>query len=212
MHNSGVSTLRRPRKILLTGFEPFGGERVNPSLEVARALDGARVGGAVVVSVGLPVVYAEAAAGLLRAVASVSPGLVLGLGQCAGAAGLRLERVAVNLSDSTSPDNAGVVLRHQPVVADGPDACLATLPLARMHDALVAAGFPVAMSTCAGRYVCNHAFYALLHHLADHPVPAGFVHLPLLPDQAAGRPDTPSLPLARQVDAVRAALEAACAG
>jgi pyroglutamyl-peptidase len=203
---------RRPPKILLTGFEPFGGDRVNPSLAVAQALDGAHIGGAVVVSLGLPVSYADASAGLIRAVEDLAPAMVVGLGQASGITGLALERIAVNLTDSVLPDNGGVVLREQPVAADGPAAYFSTLPLARLLTALHAGGFPAALSSSAGHYVCNHVFYTLLHHLAPATLPAGFVHLPLLPQQAVGRPGLASLPEAVQVEAVRALLEAARAG
>jgi len=210
VHNSPVPTPRRAAKVLLTGFEPFGGETVNPSLLVAQALDGARVGGSTVVALGLPVAYAEATDGLLRAVDALDPHLVLGLGQAAGATGLRLERVALNCSDAAMPDNTGVVLRRQPVVAGGPAAYLATLPLARLLQVLRADGHPVGLSRDAGRYVCNHVYYRLLHHAAPLGLPGGFVHLPLLPAQAAGRPGLASLGLAQQVAAVRAGLEALC--
>lgn len=209
MHNSMVDRARRPPKILLTGFDPFGGERVNPSLEVARALDGVHVGAAVVVALGLPVAYAEGAAGLVRAVETLSPVLVVGLGQSSGAAGLVLERVAVNLSDADPPDNTGAVLHDTPVIADAPTAYLSTLPLRRMLAALHGAGFPASLSNSAGSYVCNHVFFTQQHLLARRAVPGGFIHLPLLPHQAVGRPGLPSMPLDLQVAAVRHALDAA---
>ena len=209
MHNSGVTRARRPPKVLLTGFEPFGGETMNPSLEVAQALDGAHVGGATVVGLGLPCVYADAVAGLDRALEALSPVLVVCLGQAAGATGLRLERVAVNLSDSVQPDNAGAVLRDTPVVAGGPAAYFSTLPLTRMLDALQAHGHPAGLSGSAGAYVCNHVFYTLQHRLVGRVLPAGFIHLPLLPGQAAGRTGVPGMALEAQVAAVRLAIEAA---
>ncbi|MET0351868.1 MAG: pyroglutamyl-peptidase I [Rhizobacter sp.] len=204
-----MTRARRPPKVLLTGFEPFGGETVNPSLEVAQALDGAHVGGATVVGLGLPCVYADAVAGLDRALEALSPVLVVCLGQAAGATGLRLERVAVNLSDSVQPDNAGAVLRDTPVVAGGPAAYFSTLPLTRMLDALQAHGHPAGLSGSAGAYVCNHVFYTLQHRLVGRVLPAGFIHLPLLPGQAAGRTGVPGMALEAQVAAVRLAIEAA---
>jgi len=209
VHNSAVTRPRRPPKILLTGFEPFGGEAVNPSLEVVRALDGAHLGGATVVGLGLPCVYADAVAGLDRALDALSPVLVVCLGQAAGVAGLRLERVAVNLSDTAQPDNAGAVLRDTPVVAGGPAAYFSTLPLGRMLDALHAHGHPAELSGHCGAYVCNHVFYMLQHRLVDRVLPAGFIHLPLLPGQAAGRAGIASMGLEAQVAAVRVAVEAA---
>jgi len=209
VHNSVVTRARRPPKILLTGFEPFGGETVNPSLEVVQALDGEHVGGAAVVGLGLPCVYADAVAGLDRALEALSPVLVICLGQAAGAPGLRLERVAVNLSDTVQPDNAGTVLRDTPVVAGGPAAYFSTLPLARMVEALRAHGHVVELSGSAGAYVCNHVFYTLQHRLVGRALPAGFIHLPLLPRQAAGRTGVPGMALESQVAAVRLAIEVA---
>ena len=209
MHNSVVTRARRPPKILLTGFEPCGGETVNPSLEVVQALDGEHVGGAAVVGLGLPCVYADAVAGLDRALEALSPVLVICLGQAAGAPGLRLERVAVNLSDTVQPDNAGTVLRDTPVVAGGPAAYFSTLPLARMVEALRAHGHVVELSGSAGAYVCNHVFYTLQHRLVGRALPAGFIHLPLLPRQAAGRTGVPGMALESQVAAVRLAIEVA---
>ncbi|GLS94043.1 pyrrolidone-carboxylate peptidase [Piscinibacter gummiphilus] len=209
MHNSVVTRTRRPPKILLTGFEPFGGDTVNPSLEVVQALDGEHVGGAAVVGLGLPCVYADAVAGLDRALEALSPVLVICLGQAAGAPGLRLERVAVNLSDTVQPDNAGAVLRDTPVVAGGPAAYFSTLPLTRMLEALRAHGHVAELSGSAGAYVCNHVFYTLQHRLVGRALPAGFIHLPLLPRQAAGRAGVPGMALESQVAAVRLAIEAA---
>jgi len=209
VHNSAVTRARHPPKILLTGFEPFGGDTVNPSLEVVQALDGTHVGGAAVVGLGLPCVYADAVAGLDRALEALSPVLVICLGQAAGGAGLRLERVAVNLRDTVQPDNAGTVLRDTPVVAGGPAAYFSTLPLARMLETLRTNGHVAELSGSAGAYVCNHVFYTLQHRLVGRALPAGFIHLPLLPGQAAGRAGVTGMALESQVAAVRLAIEAA---
>ncbi|MCD0420865.1 pyroglutamyl-peptidase I [Rubrivivax sp. JA1024] len=195
--------------LLLTGFEPFGGEEINPSWEVGAALDGELIGGARVVAQRLPCAFGAALQALDEALARHTPVLVLCLGQAAGRADFSVERVAINVDDARIPDNLGACPVDQPVVAGGPAAYFSTLPVKAMVAALHAAGLPASVSQTAGTYVCNHVFYGLMHRLAARPgVRGGFMHLPLLPAQAARRPG-PSLPLATQIDGVRVALAAA---
>ncbi len=201
--------------ILLSGFEPFDGESVNPSWLVAQALHGRRVGGARVVSVCLPCVFDEASGALVQAVRRHQPLLVLALGQGGGRAALSMERVAINVVDARIPDNAGAQPVDSPVVPGAPTAYFATLPLKAMLQALRDAGVPGEVSQSAGTFVCNHVFFALMHALATaspDSARAGFMHLPWLPEQAARRSGSPpSLPLATQVEGTRAVLKAALA-
>ncbi len=196
--------------VLVTGFEPFGGFTVNPSLQVAQALHGEQVAGHEVVAVPLPVVFGAAGDALLAAVGRHRPVAVLALGLADGRPDLTVERVAVNVEDADLDDNAGARPVDRPVLPDGPAAYFSTLPLKRLVAALRAGGIPASVSDTAGTFVCNHVFYRLMHALRDVPeVPAGFVHLPLLPEQAAGLAGPagqPSLPLAIQVDGIRLAL------
>jgi pyroglutamyl-peptidase len=175
------------RHILLTGFEPFDTDAVNPSGEVAKQLDGRLVGGCVVRSVILPVQH-EAARAVVAPLLG-APGLVavVHLGLAGGRARVSLERVAVNVMDYSRPDAHGQVLRDVPCVADGPAAYFSTLPLRAMLAALTAEGIPAAISNTAGTYLCNDISYTTLHALARRglPVPAGFVHLPFLPSMVA---------------------------
>lgn len=198
-------------RILLTGFEPFGGETVNPSWEVAQALHGERIAGARVVACCLPCIFDDAVAVLAAAVARDRPRLVLALGQAGGRAELTPERVAINLDDARIADNAGRQPIDRPVVAGGPAAYFATLPVKAMVAALRDAGLPASLSHSAGTFVCNHVFYGLMHLLRRRrAVRAGFMHLPLLPQQAAAAAaPMPSLALAQQVAGVRLALRAA---
>lgn len=193
--------------VLLTGFEPFGGENTNASGRLVAALDGRVIAGRRVIGLVLPVVFGSAAARLLEAIARHRPALVVCAGQAAGRAAVSLERVALNLSDSTQPDNAGVLLVDAPVVPGGPAAYWSTLPLRPVLDALRARGLPAELSLSAGSYVCNHVFYSLMHALRDTPgTRGGFVHVPVLPEQSS-RPGVaapfPSLAL----DATTEALE-----
>ncbi len=198
---------RRP--LLVTGFEPFGGLASNPSLEVAKALDGRAVGDAVVRAAVLPVHHAEAAPEVLRLLDELDPGAVLHLGLAAGRARIALERVAVNVMDYDTPDNAGYRAQGEPCVAGGPVAYFATLPLAAILAALLAEGVPAYVSNTAGTYLCNQTLYATLHALTErrHPARAGFIHLPLLPAMvAASGLEQPSMDAALMVRAVEIAL------
>ncbi len=179
----------KPVRVLLTGFEPFGGSRVNPSQEVIRAIDfgDVPISGLEVRTRVLPVEAKRGPATLLRAVDAIKPDVVLCLGESGKTAGITLERVFINLADYRIADNAGVTLRERPIVRGGPAAHFSTLPLHTMRDAIAAKEVPVEFSLSAGAFLCNHVAYALLHHVRKRRMAAGFVHLPCLPAQRRGR-------------------------
>lgn len=197
------------KTILLTGFEPFGGEVINPSWEVARALHGELIAGARVQSVQLPCVFGQALDALRVAIREARPSLVLALGQAGGRCDLSIERVAINVDDARIADNAGAQPVDLPVDSSGPAAYFSTLPIKAMVAGLRAAGLPASVSQTAGTFVCNHVFYGLQHQLAGSGVRSGFMHIPYLPEQAARLPGQPSLPLATLVQGTRLALELA---
>ena len=195
--------------LLLTGFEPFGGEPVNVSWELATALDGCRIGGLRVVAVELPCVFGEALSRLDGALRRHRPALVLATGQAAGRGELSFERVAINVDDARIPDNAGARPVDQPVVHGAPAAYFSTLPIKAMAEAAQAAGVPAGVSQTAGTFVCNHVFFGLQHRLRRRPARSGFLHLPLLPEQQPRFPGLPTLALGEQLRGTHAALEAA---
>jgi pyroglutamyl-peptidase len=195
--------------LLLTGFEPFGGEAINPAWEVARALDGELLAGARIVARQLPCVFGAALATLDAALAETRPVLALALGQAGGRCDLSIERVAINVDDARIADNAGAQPVDEPVLAAGPAAYFSTLPIKAMVAGLRAAGYPASVSQSAGTFVCNHVFYGLQHALAGCGVRSGFMHIPYLPEQAARHPGQPSLPLATLIAGTRLALELA---
>jgi pyroglutamyl-peptidase len=199
-------------RILVTGFEPFGGQSLNPSWEVARALHGLQLPGlqgAQVVAVQLPCVFAQALPALQQALMQHTPDIVLALGQAEGRCDLSVERIAINVMDARIPDNAGAQPIDVPVIAGGPASYFSTLPIKSLVAGLRAAGFPASVSQTAGTFVCNQVFYALQHTLSGQGVHSGFVHLPLLPEQAAHwpGPSLPSWPLSLQLAAVKQALD-----
>ncbi|KQP18505.1 pyroglutamyl-peptidase I [Pseudorhodoferax sp. Leaf267] len=196
--------------VLVTGFEPFDQDLVNPSWEVARALEGASIAGATVRAVQLPCVFGLGAERLLEALHTLRPQLVVGLGLAGGRSDWQPERVAINCNDARILDNAGQQPIDTAVVPGGPAAYFSSLPIKAIVQALRAAGLPAAVSNSAGTFVCNHVFYALMHALATQPgVRGGFVHVPCLPEQAARSPGMPSMALATQVQALRVLLHTA---
>ncbi len=204
----GPNVSHAPPTLLLTGFEPFGGDSLNPSWEVARALDGEEVAGGKVRALRLPCRFGEALVVLRKALREQRPVLVLCLGLAANRGELSLERVAINVDDARIPDNAGCQPIDTPVVVGGPAAYFTRLPIKAIVQGLQAMGLPAGVSQTAGTFVCNHVFYGLMHGLRRHTqVKAGFMHLPLLPEMLGGPVDArPALALALQVAGVRQAL------
>ncbi len=199
------------KTVLLTGFEPFNKEVVNPAWEAVRALDGWQGDGFVVVARQLPCVFGVAGDVLRAAMVALSPHLVIAVGQAGGRVDLSVERVAINVDDAPIPDNAQCQLVDAPIVADGPVAYFSTLPIKAIVRGLRAAGLPASVSQTAGTFVCNHIFYTLMHEAARLPLRAGFIHIPYLPEQAAAHPGAASMALAEVVRGLRIAVEVALA-
>ncbi|RYF08322.1 MAG: pyroglutamyl-peptidase I [Comamonadaceae bacterium] len=201
--------------VLLTGFEPFDKDPVNPSWEVARALDGWQCAGATVRAVQLPCVFGQAIERLDEALLQWQPMLVISLGLAGGRVDITPERVAINVDDARIADNGGQQPVDTAVVHGGPAAYFSTLPIKAIVRDLRAQGLPASVSNTAGTFVCNHIFYALMHRLAKRGDPSrtrgGFVHLPWLPEQAARNPGAPSMALAAQVQALRVLIATALA-
>ncbi|RZJ08909.1 MAG: pyroglutamyl-peptidase I [Rubrivivax sp.] len=196
--------------ILLTGFEPFDGDTVNPSWEVARSLHGQRLGDAHVHARCLPTSFIGAPVALAEALLELQPGLVVGLGLASGRSEISIERIAVNLIDARIADNAGERPQDVPVLGEAPAAYFSTLPVKAMRDALRQAGHPAGLSLSAGAFVCNQVFFELQHRLRGTGVRSGFIHLPALPEQAArSTPAMPSMGLPAQADAIRLAIATA---
>ena len=197
-------------KILLTGFEPFGGEDINPSWEAVRQLQAPE--GTELVRLRLPVVFREAGEQLAAALAREQPDLVLCIGQAAGRAAITPERLGVNLMDAAIPDNAGFQPQEAPVIPGAPAAFFAKLPVKELADAIRAAGVPAQVSNSAGLFVCNALLYRLLHEIETRysGMRGGFLHVPCLPEQAerlGKEKPLPSLTLAEIIRGLQAALD-----
>ena len=200
-------------KILVTGFEPFGGEQTNPSWEVANALPTVIAGRAVVCE-RIPVSFRRGPAAVLNAIRRENPYVVLCLGQAGGRAKVTPEFVGINYADARIPDNDGTQPQGMRLSAGAPDAYFSTLPVRAMAQAMIDAGVPAAVSYSAGTYVCNAVLFSALHALATShsAVRAGFVHVPYSPEQACQLSKaTPSLPIALVLRGIVSGLECACA-
>lgn len=184
------------RKVLVTGFEPFGGERVNPSWEVVKQLEELELSGARIVIRQLPCVFGKAIDALNIAIDEVDPVMVIAVGQAGGRTDFSVERVAINIDDARIADNDGNQPVDRVIVSDGPAAYFSQLPIKAIVNGLREAGIPASVSQTAGTYVCNHVMYGLLHRLAQPSckvVKGGFIHIPYLPEQAAAHPGEPSM-------------------
>ncbi|MCA0246536.1 MAG: pyroglutamyl-peptidase I [Proteobacteria bacterium] len=195
-------------KALVTGFDPFGGDEVNPSSLAVGKLK-KHLGSIVVHTAELPTSYARSADVLRAAIAKAKPDIVLCVGQAGGRTELCLERVAINVQDARIRDNDGKQPIDRPVVADGPAAHFTTLPIKACVAEMRKAGLPAAVSNTAGTFVCNHIFYALMDIAASHPLPmrGGFLHIPYAPDQAARLGGAPSMSVGDIVRGIEIILE-----
>jgi pyroglutamyl-peptidase len=194
--------------VLLTGFDAFGGDAINPSWLAVRALHGRQIAGHTVVAAQLPTVFGESLRVLHGLLVSHRPVLVICVGQAGGRSALSLERIAINVDDAPIPDNAGAQPIDMPVAPGAPAAYFSTLPIKAMFAALQREGLSAEVSQTAGTFVCNHVFYGLMHTIAANPelrdTRGGFVHVPWLPEQG-----TPNMALDDVVRGLRVALRAA---
>jgi len=198
------------KTVLLTGFEPFNKEPINPAWETVRALDGWGEGDFHVVARQLPCVFGDANAAMAALMDELHPALVIAVGQAGGRVDLSVERVAINVDDAPIKDNAEQQLVDEPIVRGGPAAYFSTLPIKAIVAALRAAGLPASVSQTAGTFVCNHVFYGLMHAVAGRDdVKAGFIHIPYLPEQAARHPGAASMSLEQMIEGIRVAIRTA---
>jgi pyroglutamyl-peptidase len=195
-------------KFLLTGFEPFDKEPINPSWEVVNTLPASDIPGAHIFVEQLPTVFGRSFEVLRAAIERVNPDVVICVGQAGGRSAISFERIGVNMDDARIPDNEGNQPEEQPIVPGGPAAYWSNLPIRKLVERLKEEGIPAAESLSAGTYVCNHTLYQLMHLLASEPyrdrkILGGFIHIPYLPSQAARHANAPSL----SADIVKTGLE-----
>lgn len=195
------------KKMLITGFDPFGGEHCNPAWEAVRRLPN-ELGAFTLEKLEIPTVYTEAAEAVLRGAAQCHPDVILCIGQAGGRNALTPELIAVNHRHAASPDNRGTVIREAAILDGAPVAYLSTLPVYRMADAANDKNVPTRVSYSAGTFVCNDTLYRLLHHFCDTGTRVGFVHVPYLPVQTEGKPGVPSMSLDEMITGIAAMIAA----
>lgn len=196
-------------KILVTGFDPFGGDNTNPSIEAVNKLRD-EIAGAKIIKLEIPTVFGKSASVLKKAMISEQPDYVLNIGQAGGRFGLTPERVAINLDDARIPDNEGNQPIDKIIKANGENAYFSQLPIKAMVEAIHNAGLPASISNTAGTFVCNHIMYQVLYltHTEFLNTKAGFMHIPFLPEQVVNRPGMASMSLDDLVKGITASIEA----
>ena len=196
-------------KILVTGFDPFGSDKINPAIEAVKKLPDT-IKGAKIIKLEIPTVFNKSAQVVHQAIVKEQPDYVLNVGQAGGRSALTPERVAININDGRIPDNDGYQPLDEPIQPDGDTAYFTQLPIKAMAKAIRAAGLPAIVSNTAGTYVCNHIFYQVQYmRTKEFPkLKAGFIHIPFLPEQVITRPNQPSMALADIVKGLTAAIGA----
>lgn len=191
-------------KVLVSGFEPFGGADLNPSQLLVERLSQETIPGVELRAIVLPVEFDKAAEILLAEVKKFSPQVVISFGQAEGRSAITPEKIAINLDSARIPDNAGDQRQNQVIREQGADGYFSTLPVEEMVAALKAAGVAGSLSLSAGSFVCNHIFYTLQHELKGANIKSGFVHLPLVPEQSSEFPNQPTMSLDDMVKGAKA--------
>ena len=195
------------KKLLLTAFTPFDGERINPALEAVKLVKD-KIGNLEIVKLEVPTVFGKSIETVREAIEREKPDFVLSIGQAGGRAEITPERVAINLDDARIPDNEGNQPIDEPIFPDGENAYFSTLPVKAMVEAIRKEGLPSSLSNSAGTYVCNHLMYGVLYYLDKRPsMKAGFIHVPYIPEQVKDKKEMPALPLSDIVRGLEAAIQ-----
>ena len=197
-------------KVLVTGFDPFGGEPINPAWEAVKAMKDT-IAGAEIVKMQIPTVVGKSIEKIHQKMKELQPDLVISVGQAGGRFGVTPERVAINVTDARIQDNEGNQPIDEPIFPDGPAAYFSNLPVKAMVQAIKDAGYPSVLSNSAGTYICNHVMYGILYYIEkEFPnVRGGFIHVPYAPSQVVNKPSTPSMALADITASLEAAVAAA---
>ena len=202
--------IKSARTILVTGFTPFGGEKINPSWQIVKALPEI-ISGYNIVKLRVPTEFGKSIKVVTKAIDKLQPNIVICLGQAGGRAHMSVERVAINMDDALITDNAGSQPIDEAAVDGAPAAYFCTLPIKAMVASMIKKHIPAEVSNTAGTFVCNHLIFGVLHHIAvkQYPIRAGFMHVPFLDSQVVGRNDVPSMTQLTMIEGTKAAILAA---
>ena len=197
-------------KVLVTGFDPFGGESINPAWEAVKVIKD-EIAGAEVVKMQIPTVVGKSIAKIHDKMVEINPDIVIAVGQAGGRFGVTPERVAINVTDARIPDNEGNQPIDEPIFADGDAAYFSNLPVKAMVQAIKDAGYPSVLSNTAGTYICNHVMYGILYYIQKEFPNArgGFIHVPYAASQVVNKPGTASMAIADITASIEAAIKAA---
>lgn len=197
-------------KVLVTGFDPFGGESINPAWEAVKVIKD-EIAGAEVIKMQIPTVVGKSIAKIHEKMAEINPDIVIAVGQAGGRFGVTPERVAINVTDARIPDNEGNQPIDEPIFADGDAAYFSNLPVKAMVQAIKDAGYPSVLSNTAGTYICNHVMYGILYYIQKEFPNArgGFIHVPYAASQVVNKPNTASMAIADITASLEAAIKAA---
>ena len=197
-------------KILVTGFDPFGGAHINPATEAIKLLP-QQINGAEIITIQIPTVFRKSIDVLFRSIKKESPDMVICIGQAGGRYDITVERVAINVDDARIEDNEGNLPIDSPIFEDGAPAYFSDLPIKAMVQAMQAANIPASISNTAGTFVCNHLMYAALHYASQYQpdMKVGFIHIPYLVEQVVGKANTPSMNIQDIVRGLTVAIHAA---
>ncbi|MDU5808947.1 MAG: pyroglutamyl-peptidase I [Finegoldia magna] len=196
-------------KILVSGFDPFGGEKINPAIESVKLLPDS-IKGNEIIKIEIPTVIGKSVDKLKEKIKEVKPDVVISVGQAGGREDITVERVAINIDDCRIKDNEGNQPIDEKIAEDGPDAYLLTLPIKAMVENIKSANIPASVSNTAGTFICNHVAYGMAHLRATeyHNMRTGFIHIPFLPEQVLNKPHTASMNLDTIAKALEKAIEA----
>lgn len=198
-------------KILVTGFDPFGGEKINPAIESVKKLPD-HIAQAQIIKLEVPTVCHESLKVIDAAIAQYDPDVILSIGQAGGRTDLSIERIGINIDDCRIPDNAGVQIIDEPIYADGPAAYFSNLPIKAMVQRIQHRHIPASVSNTAGTFVCNHVLYGVRHLIETkyygQGKRSGFIHIPYLPQQVIDKKNVASMSLETIVEGLIAAIEA----
>ena len=197
-------------KVLVTGFDPFGGESINPAWEAVKVIKN-EIAGAEIVTMQIPTVVGKSIEKIHSKMVEINPDIVIAVGQAGGRFGVTPERVAINVTDARIPDNEGNQPIDEPIFADGDTAYFSNLPVKAMVQAIKDAGYPASLSNTAGTYICNHVMYGILYYIRNEfpNVRGGFIHVPFAASQVVEKPNTPSMAIADITASLEAAILAA---
>ena len=196
-------------KILVTGFDPFGGEPINPAIESVKRLPD-NIAGAEIIKLEIPTVRKKSLEKIEKAINEHNPDVILSIGQAGGRFDISIERVAINLDDFRIPDNEGNQIIDEPIFPDGENSYFVKLPVKAMVQNVQKNNIPASVSYTAGTFVCNHVLYGVLYLIEKkyEGKKSGFIHIPFLPQQVVDKRNMPSMELNTIVKGLTAAIEA----